>query len=265
MQKKDMVSFVNSLTLPSADMVHVGRKATAPILRAMVAGPTTDGVVTADPSKASGFVNDGSLVSFVAGVSQQNQADVLNSTLLAQLAANKKFDREKATVDWYQFYRSVLENVGWVVQEFTFDQYNVGGSSATVDKIVLDVLGAIAVGDELALVTSTLNAVKSLAGSGDNRFVLFDQASHSDSNGNFQISLCTESGGHVAMKIGCFYFSSTEQVTNFLWFGFSSSNSTIYKGGQAVVLDPDVYTQVRPTIITKLGDKAKSFIADLDI
>jgi hypothetical protein len=38
----------------------------------------------------AGFVVSGSLQSFVAGVSAQSQRDALNSTLLAQLAANKQ-------------------------------------------------------------------------------------------------------------------------------------------------------------------------------
>lgn len=37
-------------------------------------------------SPRAGFVDDGSLMSFVAGVSPQSQRDALNSTLLAQLA-----------------------------------------------------------------------------------------------------------------------------------------------------------------------------------
>lgn len=266
MQKENMVSFINSLELPPAELVHVGRKATIPIMSMIAAGvPTTDGVATADPAKPSGFVNSGSLVSFVAGVSPQNQADVLNSTLLAQLAANKKFDREKNTTDWYAYYRNVLENVGWVVQAFQFDKYNVGGASVTVDKIVLDVLAAIATGNDLAVITTTLNAVKNLSKSNDNRIVLFDHASHGASNGNFQISSCAESGGQVAMKIGAFYFSSNQNVERFLWFNFSSSNSTIYKGAQDMTLNGKVFEQARTTVVTKLGDNAKNFVANLDI
>lgn len=42
----------------------------------------------------------------------------MNSTLLAQLAANKKFDRETDTANWYSEYANVLETVGWVVTSF---------------------------------------------------------------------------------------------------------------------------------------------------
>lgn len=43
--------------------------------------------------KAQGLVDNGSLVSFASNVMGQKKQDVLYSTLLAQLAANKKYDR----------------------------------------------------------------------------------------------------------------------------------------------------------------------------
>ena len=64
--------------------------------------------------KEQGFVDCGSLVSFTENLSEQNKEDVLNSTLLAQLAANKKYDRKTQHDEWYTFYMKVLENVGWV-------------------------------------------------------------------------------------------------------------------------------------------------------
>src|SRR5690349_9812246 len=65
-----------------------------------------------DDKNRAGYVNDGSLVSFVAGLTAQQKSDTLNSVLLAQLAANTKFNRETQTRDWYDFFRTVLENVG---------------------------------------------------------------------------------------------------------------------------------------------------------
>ena len=53
------------------------------------------------------------MVSFADGVTGQQKEDLLNSTLLAQLAANGRFDREKDTLNWYETYRTVLRGVGW--------------------------------------------------------------------------------------------------------------------------------------------------------
>jgi hypothetical protein len=99
--------------------------------------------------------------------------------LLAQLAANKKYDREKETENWYKFYRSVLENVGWVVGSFEFQKSKVSGASASIDKVVLELLATIAIGNDIAILTKTLNAAKELANKNDSRIALFDSSSQS--------------------------------------------------------------------------------------
>lgn len=215
-------------------------------------------------SSGSAYVAGGSLISFVAGVSPQNQQDVLNSTLLAQLAANQKFDRENQTAEWYQFYRTVLENVGWVVQQFEFDKFNASGSQFSVDKVVLEILEAIATGDEIEIAQKTIEAMKSLD-NGDGRLVLFENQSHTLNQGSFQIGMATDYGGVVAMHFGAFHFTSTSNVTKVLFFSFSNSNTSFYKSAQSVSLDKQIYSQVRSAIIQKLGDKARRFVSQLDI
>jgi hypothetical protein len=212
----------------------------------------------------AGYVVSGSLQSFVAGVSPQSQRDALNSTLLAQLAANNRFDRERDTESWYRFYREVLENVGWVLQGFQFHRISASGSSFSMDEVVLDLIAGLASGDEIAAAQATMDALRALRGN-DGRLVLFESSSHSAQAGNFQIGVCTETGGILAMKMGAFYFSTSQSVTNVLWFRFSDTNTYAYKGGQAMSLNKQIYSQVRSAVVTKLGDKAQRFVQDLDI
>ena len=56
----------------------------------------------------------GSIASFTFKLSGQQLEDVQNSTLLAQLAADREFPDEKDIKDWYTFYRRVLGQVGWM-------------------------------------------------------------------------------------------------------------------------------------------------------
>jgi hypothetical protein len=259
------MQFISALDLPARHEVHVGRTfASAPIPLVGDGTPTQDNVPTADPREPSGFIDNGSLVSFLAGVDRQSQADVLNSMLLAQLAANKKFDREKDTAQWYAFYHDVLENVGWVVQQFAFAKYEVAGTTATVDKVVLDLLTAIGTENGVAVARSTIAALKAL-GSDDHRLTIFKESSHSAQNGNFQVSNCSNVGGVLKMSLGAFYFTSKQVDTQILFFGWSTSDTTIYQSGQSIVLDRDVYSQVRQSVVQKLGDHAKTFVDDLDI
>ena len=219
---------------------------------------------TVQEGTEAGYVDAGSLVSFVAGVPELHKQDVLNSTLLAQLAANKVADREKKVKEWYAKYVEVLGKVGWVFQAFNFTEYSASGSTFTADKVIADVLEAIATKDDKKIIDATIKAVKALDG-GDGRLMLWNQNSTKLTQGNFQISSCAESDGVVVMKLGAFYFSTDKNVTSVLWFSFSKSSTQMYKSAVTVNLNDQVYAKVRQAVLEKLGRSAQDYVGELDI
>ena len=242
----DVVRYINNLELAEAPKSVIG------------AGPAR---LTGDEEMAA-YVDAGSLVSFTAGVKPEQKSDVMNSTLLAQLAANKKYNREINTREWYTEYREVLENIGWVVQEFSFVEMDTKGSSFSVQDVVVKVLGAIASGNQLAVAVAL---VDHRHGGTDGRVVLFEKETHSLHQGCFQIAAATSSNGVVVMKMGAFYFSTQEDVKNVLWWRFKSNNTRFYTGSQVINLDNDVYSRVRDLVINKLGDRAEAFVRNIEI
>ena len=215
--------------------------------------------------KTTANVDQGSLLSFVTGITHQRREDVLDSTLLAQLAATAACDRYKEADKWYKKYIEVLETAcSWVVQEFKFSRYELSGDSFTVQDVVLKIIAAIASGNEKKAVEETLAALKALSDK-DGRLVLFDQSGQKDGNGNFQISACAESREGVAMKIGAFHFNSEEQTTRFLWFRYATSRSQIFTASEAMTLNEREYALHRDKIRAKLGKKIDEYIDDLPL
>jgi hypothetical protein len=212
---------------------------------------------------SSGYVDDGSLISFVAGMPQQMQQDVLSSLLLAQLVANRAYDRERDTNVWYQQYCNVLAQVGWT-GGLLLQGYQPDGVSFDMSSVVIAVLGAIASGDEIVAVTATLDALKSLP-SNDGRLMLWNSAASTATAASFQIGTCVHSDGNVVMKIGAFHFTTAVSFTSVLWFKFPQSSIQIYQGTQTMVLSEQVYEGVRQAVIDKLGDRAQDFVAALPI
>ena len=208
--------------------------------------------------------NAGSLVSFVGGLLQQNKEDVLNSTLLAQLAATKKYDRYKQTKDWYDFYINVLANVGWVVPAFAFRGFTPTGSSFKMNDAVLQILSAIATGSELAILTATMKALEENKDNQD-AVVLFDSQSFPETSGNFQILPVSEDRGDIVMALSAMQFTANKHVTNFLWWKWTTTEVNIFQSAQKAVLNNIIYSKVRQEVINKLGDKAKTFIKDIEI
>lgn len=234
-------------------------------------GPTPKSIqaLSAKPAvladnKESASVDAGSVISFTANITGQAKSDVLNSTLLAQLAANKQHDRVKDAVNWYKFYFDVLNNVGWNTQNYNFLQYNAGGSTFIIDQAIISLLAAIATQEEAAMAEKALTALKNLSNS-DNRFVIWDVSTHGTGNGNFQLGTAAQSGSSVTMSSGGVYFSASQVDARFLWSTYSSTNASVFHNTSKYTLDEDVYKQVRDGIVQKLGDRAKQFVADLEI
>jgi len=245
--------FVRSLEMPEMKMVHRGRQfQKMPSLAAM----------TNESPEA--FVNKGSLLSFVAGVSTQAQEDALNATLLAQLAADHLFDKEKQTERWYGVYTDTLARIGFPLERFQFNRAELSASSATFDRVILDILAAALTENEVAVLEASLDALKQLP-EDDQRVVLWDQSTHSAEQGNFQIGIASDAGGVLTMKMGAFHFSATQEVTRLLFFTWETTSGELYQSMQQVNQSIAIYDQVRAQILEKLGSNAMTFIAELDI
>ena len=244
---------VLALDMPVKSQVHTGR-----FYNLMPAA------APAELEKPEGYVDKGGIVAFVAGVSAQNKADVLNSTLLAQLAADKKYNREKAVMDWYKYYGDVLEKVGWVIQGYNWSKFQTSKMSFTMDEAVLEIAAAALTGDETAVIVATLDALRQLPKQ-DGRLQLFNHSATSESEGNFQISVCSETDGSVAMRTMAFFFSAQQQTTDVLFFSFAGSSTDLTKSVQGQTLNSQVYATVRNAVLQKLGDNASTFIVNLNI
>jgi hypothetical protein len=241
------------LTLPAAGQVHTGRDF-----------PTAFVAAGAPISKPAGFVEKGSLVSFVAGVSGQNREDVLNSTLLAQLSADKTCDRDSKPLDWYQQYTKVLSTLGWTLQGANFSDYSSSTATFSMDKAVLEIAGAALTGDEAAVLAATVDALGKLPTT-DGRLQLFNHSASNGKEGNFQICVCTETNGAVAMKTMAFYFTSSQTNTTVLFFNYTAASTELQKSVQGATLNSGVYGQVRDAVLDKLGKNAQTFVLNLDI
>lgn len=209
-------------------------------------------------------VDAGSLVSFVSGLTALHKSDVLNSTLLAQLAANKAFDRFKMTREWYGKYCEVLAQVGWVVPTFAYREYSPSGASLQLSDAVLDILSAIATGDEMKIVEATLKSLRDNP-SNEGPLTLFDSQSYPENIGTFQILPVGEDDGNVVMVLTALEFKAEKHVTRFLWFSWTSTSVKLFQSAQKSVLNEDVYGQVRAEVIKKLGDRASQYIKDIEI
>ena len=215
--------------------------------------------------KNQGLVDAGSLVVFMGNVGEQQRSDVLNSTLLAQLAADKKFSRQNQVDGWFKFYQTVLCNLGWNIQEYDFEKYNSHREKMEISQTIVDILRATVREDEVEVVERTM---KSLQRSENEQWwdVFSQRSSAASSNAILQVLVCkVDSSGQIVMCLGSFHFSASSTHSRWLWFHYNSADIIFYKCTSMMTLNMKVYVEVRDEIINKLGNYKQSLIGDLKI
>lgn len=212
-----------------------------------------------------GAIDGNTVGTFVDGITGQHLFDVLNSILLAQLAANVKYDRESDPIPWTKYYSRVLENVGWVVPEYSFFGLRSSSTRFSMDAALLKVIAAIMTPKQVELVKSAIEALQALSGN-DRRLTIFRRNSVQQNAGNFQVDSVGESANHiVSMKLCAFHFKTDETITDVLWWRFKSSSTTLNATRTTLVLNDQVYDRLRQPILDKLGNRGLDYIAGLDI
>lgn len=253
------VSFVKELKLPSDSDLGLFLEKLKD-----VSSPFTKNASLTD-NQQTAQVNGGSLTSFTERLTGQHKEDVQNSTLLAQLASDKQFDRYSQPMDWYQFYVKTLGGIGWNQPGFAFDIYTSSSTTVKLDEAVLGILAAIATGNEVQMIAATMEGLKGL-GDDSKQMLIWDSNSNSGNNGNFQIfPVDVAENDDVVMILDGMQFNATSSHYRFLWWNWDSTSIQIQRAANRFVLNEVIYSRVRQAIIDKLGDRAEQLVADIEI
>ncbi|XNO40715.1 hypothetical protein ACL2DZ_00110 (plasmid) [Sinorhizobium meliloti] len=210
-------------------------------------------------------VNGSSLISFVAGLDAVQMSDVIDSTQFAARAADAKFNRTSQIRLWYENYVDLLTKLGWVTEGFAFKKSVHNEGTLKLCQEALGIIAAVATGNQLAILKSTLDALKTMAG--DSRQIrLFDFNVSVETGGNFQIGAAEDSGnGAIAMAMGAFYYRSNDQRKNALFINWGSHDIEMWTSAQKMTLDPTFYASLRDPVRQRLGTKSAALIASIQI
>ena len=161
------------------------------------------GDATAEDEQA--FISNKSLVSFASGIKPLYRGDVLDSTLLASMAAEKKFPNNSNPKEWYNYYVKVLTSIGWTSDRNENKTYENRAAEFDVNQAVVEIMTAIAGGPgvQALLIGKTLKALKNLADE-DGKIRLFESRAKQLNTSNFQVGLATQTNGAVSLNVSNF-------------------------------------------------------------
>lgn len=224
-------------------------------------GPTESAAAVAGTAE----INAGSLLSFVDGVGEQEQQDILYSVLLAQRAASGEFNRYTQTQAWYAKYVEVLENLGWASEQFAFSLFDQREGEFRMDQAALAIVTAIATQSQLVVLTRSIEALEKLA-EDDGTVRLFDFHASTEGSGNFQLGAVQRAdNGALSMAIGAFYFKSLDERRRFLFWKWGAKRVHFWTAAQRMTLNTDFYERQRADVKAMLDADAKSYRAALKL
>jgi hypothetical protein len=219
-----------------------------------------------ETAKNQAAVVGSEIVSFVSGVTPERREAIVNSSLLAQLVAKRAVPDPTNIDAWYQKYFDTLTQVGWVIQDFEFKQYQEESASFDAHSAILKVAAALmaaAPPAALVLVKTTLEALQSM--DADNPWItIFSRESQSATVARFQISLAEqEPDGQFIVRTMAFVLKAQSAVTQVLVFKARSSDAQLRYHSGKVTINATVLEAVNPELKARLAAHARHFIRTL--
>jgi hypothetical protein len=252
----DLTTYVESLNLDHSTVASAGGAASVQ--------SDEDGLLV-DPANLRAAVNAGSILAFVDGLTAEEVEDVLYSVQFAIRSADATANRFRDTRRWYEALGDVLQNLGWVTEQFAFSQYDQDQGKLNMDAAALKVIGAIATSSGLAVLTQALDALKGLAD--DSRQIeLFDFHTAEEASGNFQVGAVQKAdNGVLSMAFGSFHFKSVDRRRKFLFFSWGDQEVNFWTSAQKMAFNRNYYTKIRNIVTDRLAGDAKESLATIKL
>jgi hypothetical protein len=227
--------------------------------------PTPTVALNLETGKNQAAVVGSEITSFVTGVSAERREGIINSSLLAQLVAKKKVPDPTKIYEWYDAYFDVLTNIGWVVQDKSFAEYDENSENFEAHEAILAVATTLlgAGTTALAVVASALEALKKMDRDGP-WITIFSRESQHARSARFQISLAEQdANGRFLVSLMAFGLEARSSITQVLFFKVRDNGATLRHYAGKVTINTLVLDGVRDAIKAKLSGQASDYVKAL--
>lgn len=251
---KSALAFLGKGKLPAPPRRALG-------IRALGAETDAAAVPVFDQAKNQSVVSGASVLSFTAGVPEALRATLTNCTLYAQLLARKQVPGPEDSEAWYGAYFDTLSNLGWLVQDAQFSEYNLGNIDTDVHEAIGKVAALLLGGGvaALALVTTALDALKSMDASTP-WITLFNRESSEANVAKFQVGLVEQADGQTLISLIAIALMAQKTVVQVLFFKFKKEKASLRQRSSKFSVSTDVLQQIGPKLTQILAAHAMNSI-----
>ncbi|WP_341522480.1 hypothetical protein AABC73_03520 [Pseudomonas sp. G.S.17] len=188
--------------------------------------------------------------------------------LFASMAANKEVPA--GGVEWYNKYVEFLGWGGWTTSSKGLSKYTASKSTFTMEQEGLEILASAITAAALPGPTSLLllKVAKDAIGvlqKNEKPLRIFESSSKKHNGAKFAIGSAVESKDkQVVMVMAAMDFSTSLNVTNVLFWEWSSSSVSIKSAGDRLEFNSRHFDSVADKIREKLTDAARQNIAEIE-
>jgi hypothetical protein len=218
-----------------------------------------------------GAVVGSNLLAFAEGVSRQNKQDVMDSFLFATMVANKAFNPETQSQEWYGRFNRVLSTQGWFSTNWNYSRYRSTHQQFSMEQAGLEILGSAIAAAALpgpasaAMLKVAGDAIVALKAQ-EKPLQLFERQTKTHRGANFRVGVCAESGeGTVTVAMGAVNFSANSTVTDVLFWTWNSADVSTFRGEDMLVFNTRAYARVRNQVQEQLSKSASLAISEFEI
>lgn len=209
------------------------------------------------------------IAEFAAALPAALRADISNSFLLAQLAADRWVEThpDGSNLAWYNCYLAVMKQCGWMVEEQDAALKTVSGTGAQVHEQIIGVLTAL-FGPVVTGASAIMSVLKGLQAmkAGQPFLTLFDHASQRAEAQLFQISYVDAGADkHPRINLATYSLEASASVTQVLFFKVSLNGATLRTHGAKLSINAAIFEQIRGAIFEKVKDRIQGNVTSIAI
>jgi hypothetical protein len=214
------------------------------------------------------FAVGSGLLSFDVGVTVDRRKAAINSTLLAQLAANKAYpevDAANYTSNWYSFYFNTLTNLGWVLQGDSTVHTYTSTSTGTVEQELLTLASSLVGATGAAAVKAIFDSLAKL-GDGNPIITVFKESAEKLNLAQFTVSLASNDANDGFLIDGIQFDLEAEGIDDqVLFIEWKSQSATITWRNIKLSLADDVYASVADAVAKKVAAFVGAKVSSIDV
>lgn len=210
---------------------------------------------------------EGNLLACGAGMSSQSRHDVKNAFHFATLVADKSFDAEKQSREWYERFIDVMRDLGFTIPKRSFELETSAELSVTVGAVAIRAIG---VAGNAMLGGTKLGELAKMAfdkmTNVENDAKVLDHKRKNKARGMVGMAACIETANNdVVMVVSCIQASAPQLDDDILGIQWKLDKTHYYAGTAVLTLNTFVYDKIRETVENKLGVRSVENVLQYDI